>query len=362
MLKITLLLKIFLILFLFESVVLNGQEYKTVNCNDKLPDAGWQRVRQLFYCPTNFPDYTMVMMHRGLWTDVPENSLAAVKNAIAFSDAEPNRPGFIELDIMKGANGVLFCFHDFYLDRLTTGSGQIKDGQKNIYKTYDEIKGYNLKREGVIFENEHIPTLADALELIKQSSSLMVNLDKVEDYLPTAIDLVIKKGMQERVITKGAWAKHKTPDELLASLGSYAHKDLVLKIYTPIIYENNVEDDEVTKDIIDQWLAIDGFPGFQINYKTYNSDVFTKNNFDGMNLIDYLKSRNVRIGIFSDWPDNCQGTWATATTGYSNTAATTKDRRGEWEYVNEHGANFIISDGAGPLLNFLEVAGKRIAD
>ncbi len=356
MIKLKFLLKTFIILLIFESTTVQSQNYQIVDCNDPLPPSGWERTRHLFYCPDSYPDYTIIMMHRGLWTKSPENSLGAMREAIRFRNTGVNTPGYVELDIQKGINGTMYLFHDFFLDRLTTGTGRVYDSNKKAYMTYNEIKNYSLVREGKTFSGEHIPTLSEVLDIIKPSS-LLVNLDKVESFLPQAIDLVIEKEMEERVITKGVWRNHKTPNDLRAFLGTYAHIDLILKIYTPIIYENNI--DEVTKDIIDQWLAIDGFPGFQINYKTYNSRVFTENKFDGKNLIEYLKSKNVRVGIFSDKPDNCQGTWATATRSYNNNAATDADRRGEWEYIYEHGANFIITDGAPPLLSFLKIAGKR---
>ena len=356
MLKFKLLLKTFIVLLIFESTEVQSQTYQKVNCNDPLPTSGWQRTRHLFYCPDSYPDFTILMMHRGIWSDVPENSLVAIQKAIDFNNASLDSAGFIELDIQKSIDGTLYLFHDFYLDRLTTGTGKVYNAQRQSFKTYDQIKGYSLKREGVVFPNEHIPTLSQALDLIKPSS-LMVNLDKVETFLPEAIDLMIQKGMQERVITKDRWINNKTPDALRTSLGNYAHKELILKIYTPIIYENNIND--VTKTNIDQWLAIDGFSGFQVNYKTKNSPVFTQKKFDGKNLIEYLKAHNVRVGIYNEIPDNCQGSWSPSTRSYRNNNATEEDRRGDWEYINNNGANFIISDGAAPLLSFLKIAGKR---
>ena len=59
--------------------------------------------------------------HRGLHSDsVPENSLAAAQAAIAAGLG-------VECDIQRSADNLPIVFHDWDLDRLTSGTGPIED-------------------------------------------------------------------------------------------------------------------------------------------------------------------------------------------------------------------------------------------
>lgn len=58
--------------------------------------------------------------HRGADVD-RENTLAAYEAAVEAGF------GYLELDVQSTADGVLVCFHDDTLDRVTTGSGRIAD-------------------------------------------------------------------------------------------------------------------------------------------------------------------------------------------------------------------------------------------
>ena len=40
----------------------------------------------------------------------------------------------VELDLMKTANGQVFLMHDWHLDRLTNGSGILRDADWRFYK------------------------------------------------------------------------------------------------------------------------------------------------------------------------------------------------------------------------------------
>lgn len=91
----------------------------------------------------------MYIAHRGLHNSVmPENSLAAFKNAIDHGYA-------IELDIQMTKDNVLIILHDFDTLRMT--------GVKKVItkSTYEEIKKLSLKET-----KEHIPTLQSVLDLV----------------------------------------------------------------------------------------------------------------------------------------------------------------------------------------------------
>ncbi len=53
----------------------------------------------------------------------PENTLAAVRSALALSTA----PGFVEIDVYSTADGELAVIHDSTLDRTTDKSGAVAE-------------------------------------------------------------------------------------------------------------------------------------------------------------------------------------------------------------------------------------------
>ena len=88
--------------------------------------------------------------HRGAKGYVSENTLASFQKALDL-----NVYG-IELDVHVCASGELVVFHDFTLDRITNGSGEIHNF------SLEELK--KLKVDGV-FE---IPTLEEVLNLVNR--------------------------------------------------------------------------------------------------------------------------------------------------------------------------------------------------
>jgi glycerophosphoryl diester phosphodiesterase len=97
--------------------------------------------------------------HRGLHGgDIPENSLAAYKNAI------DNGYG-IEIDVQLSSDGEIFVFHDPDAKRMCGVN-------KKIFEmTAEEIKSLRLNNT-----NEHIPTLAEVLSLVDGSVPLLIEI------------------------------------------------------------------------------------------------------------------------------------------------------------------------------------------
>lgn len=97
--------------------------------------------------------------HRGLHGgDIPENSLAAYKNAI------DNGYG-IEIDVQLSSDGEIFVFHDPDAKRMC-------GVDKKIFEmTAEEIKSLRLNNT-----DEHIPTLAEVLSLVDGSVPLLIEI------------------------------------------------------------------------------------------------------------------------------------------------------------------------------------------
>jgi glycerophosphoryl diester phosphodiesterase len=96
--------------------------------------------------------------HRGAKGHVAENTLASIQKAIELG------VDGVEIDVHRCASGELVVFHDFTLDRMTNGSGEISKFP------YRELK--KLKTTG----NYEIPTLAQVLAFVDNKCLLNVEL------------------------------------------------------------------------------------------------------------------------------------------------------------------------------------------
>lgn len=100
-----------------------------------------------------------VVAHRGAWHGAPENSLAAIENAIVIG------VDIVELDVRKSADGELFLMHD---DTLLRMAGVDRDAETF---TMAELQSIALRAddggEGRALTDQRIPTLKQALEIIR---------------------------------------------------------------------------------------------------------------------------------------------------------------------------------------------------
>lgn len=110
----------------------------------------------------NRPERVLVAAHRAAHNAYPENSLAAMNEAIRIG------VDIIETDVRETKDGVLVCMHDGTIDRTTTGKGKVED------LTYAELQQYFLLYNGKP-TLEKIPTFKEALQLIK--GKIMLDID-----------------------------------------------------------------------------------------------------------------------------------------------------------------------------------------
>ena len=112
---------------------------------------------------------TKVWAHRGASGYRPENTLEAFELAI--------RQGAdgIEMDVHTSADGELIVMHDENVDRVTDGTGLIKDS------TPAEPSGIY-----------HIPTLAEVLELMR-TTDMMINIELKNS-------ICFYPGMEEKIL------------------------------------------------------------------------------------------------------------------------------------------------------------------
>jgi glycerophosphoryl diester phosphodiesterase len=125
--------------------------------------------------------------HRGYPSKHPENTL------ISFQAACELNFSHLELDVQLSKDGVPVVIHDTSVNRMTdNGKGQVKD------LTLAQLK------ELTINGTERIPTLEEALDLLKDRIIVDIELKQMGNLYPgmeqLVLDMVKQKGMQEQVL------------------------------------------------------------------------------------------------------------------------------------------------------------------
>lgn len=111
-----------------------------------------------------------IVAHRGGTTLFAENSLAAIANAVSLGvDA-------IEIDIRLCKDSTIIVCHDDNIDRVTNGSGKIKD------MTYKDILAFPLVFKGKLTD-QVIPSLEDVLRLVDKKVELYIEIKEGSPFL-----------------------------------------------------------------------------------------------------------------------------------------------------------------------------------
>ncbi len=114
-----------------------------------------------------------IIAHRGFSGAAPENTMSAFNRAIDIG------ADMIETDVQMTKDGVLVLFHDDDIGRITGNIGEIAD------YTYEELLNMDFGAwfdEAQTFKGEKIPTLAEALELIRRSDlSIYLELKDISE-------------------------------------------------------------------------------------------------------------------------------------------------------------------------------------
>ncbi|EGV44580.1 glycerophosphodiester phosphodiesterase [Bizionia argentinensis JUB59] len=223
---------------------------------------------------------TKVFGHRGAKGYLAENTLESIEKALSF-----NVDG-IEIDVHVCASGELVVFHDFTLDRMTNGTGEVGKHSLLELQTLTVNGGYQ------------IPTLVDVLSLINKNCILNIELkgkntavktcEIVEDYVKNHgwnyKDFIISS-FQHTELENAFQINKKIPLAVLTKASVSEAIDFAKTIETNIIHPNFAL---LTTDNV----KLAQSQGYQINTWTVN-DVDT-----------ILRMKNYGVdGIISDVPD-----------------------------------------------------------
>ena len=131
--------------------------------------------------------------HRGASGYAPENTLEAFELA-----ARQGAHG-VELDVHFSRDGEIVVTHDEAIDRVSDGSGLVRD------MTLSQLKRFAFNKTHPEYANARIPTLREVYELLLPLG-LTVNVELKTSRVPypgleaACIDLAAKMGMTQRVL------------------------------------------------------------------------------------------------------------------------------------------------------------------
>lgn len=147
------------------------------------------------------PARTLVFAHRGFGVWGPDNSLYAVKGAL-----DAGMDG-VDVDGQFTRDRELVIFHDLSVDRLTSGSGKVRDKTLKEMLALDLGPKYDSRLTGA-----YVRTFEDFVRTVRGRGILMVEL-KVTGSAPTGIEQYAVEIIQRY----------------------HAHADVILSSFNPLV-------------------------------------------------------------------------------------------------------------------------------
>lgn len=188
-----------------------------------------------------------VIGHRGGRALAPENTLAAIRNAIKLG------ADYVELDIRATRDGQLVIMHDRSVDRTTNGTGDVKELDFATIRALDAGSKFSAQYAG-----EKVPTFDECLALCKGKINIYV--DHKEAPTDQVLAAIKKHGMEKHVVvyngTDGlkAWKQLDSHIPVMPSLPhEYRHAGGIAeyeKILPAEVLDGNIV--EWTKELVDE--------------------------------------------------------------------------------------------------------------
>jgi glycerophosphoryl diester phosphodiesterase len=134
-----------------------------------------------------------IFAHRGARRVAPENTLPA------FAAALDMGADGIELDVHRTADGRLVVIHDFFVDKTTSGQGEVAQ------MAYDDIARLDAGSHfAPCFAGTPVPTLAEVLDLVDNRCRINIEIKSLDLYGSDASDgvaaMIRYRNLYEQVI------------------------------------------------------------------------------------------------------------------------------------------------------------------
>jgi glycerophosphoryl diester phosphodiesterase len=110
---------------------------------------------------------TLIIAHRGDSAHRPENTLCSFASALEVG------ADLVELDVQLTADGQVIVIHDVRVDRTTNGTGDVRQMQLSEVRA---LSAGHPSQFGADYAGERVPTLAEALSLMRGRARVMIEL------------------------------------------------------------------------------------------------------------------------------------------------------------------------------------------
>ncbi|SDU36460.1 glycerophosphodiester phosphodiesterase family protein [Jiangella alkaliphila] len=255
----------------------------------------------------------MVIAHRGYWRGAPENSIAAIEQAIERG------AHVVEIDVQRTADGHLVLMHDTTVNRTTNGTGAVSS------LTLAQIKALRLREHlggaQAAVTGHQVPTLEEALAVVKDRA--MVNLDKGWPFRDQEYELLVETGTLRNAIFKS--------DAPVAEVEAFLARDPEI-LYTHVVGDGNA-------------ASIGTFADDAGRPQAYEL-VFDR-------LTDPQIQPSTVAGIREDARVWINTMWYGLAAGYTDERSLTDPAEGWEPVVERHGASMIQTDDQDALVDWL---------
>lgn len=257
----------------------------------------------------------LVASHRSDWRNHPENSIPAMKSAIAMG------VDIIEIDLAMTKDSVLVICHDRTLDRTTSGKGKVSDW------TYDSISNLTLRSGHACRTDIKMPTLREALEVCKDK--VVVNIDKGYEYFDKVLAITDEMGVTDQMIIKGNKPLKKVNEKIDGRM-----------VYFPIVDYNKKN----AQKLADDYLSSGIVPvAFEVVWPEYTPEVQA--------TLKKIHDTGAKLWVNS--------LWSTHNAGLCDDAAMYGNPAEIYGKLLETGATMVQSDRPQLLLEYLRSIGRH---
>lgn len=255
----------------------------------------------------------MVIAHRGYWRGAPENSIAAIEQAVERG------AHVVEIDVQRTADGHLVLMHDTTVNRTTNGTGAVSS------LTLAQIKALRLREHlggaQAAVTDHQIPTLEEAMAVVKDRA--MVNLDKGWPFRDQEYDLLVETGTLRNAIFKS--------DAPVAEVEAFLARDPEI-LYTHVVGDGNA-------------ASIGAFTDAAGRPQAYEL-VFDR-------LTDQQIQPGTVAGVREDARVWINTMWYGLAAGYTDERSLVDPADGWESVVDRHGASMIQTDDQDQLVDWL---------
>lgn len=239
------------------------------------------------------PHAVVVIAHRGNHVSVPENTLAACREAIRVG------ADYVEVDLRTTKDGKMVLLHDTKVDRTTDGKGPLSE------LTWKQVKRLRIKsKDGAEYR---IPTFEEILKLCRGKMNIYLDFKNADSAKTWA--LIQRTHMEKQVVVYlnkeeqyHAW-KATAPDlPLMTSLPDQYRTDEGLATFLKkmdVQILDNLQTPELVREAkslgVDVWLDVQSPLEGPVSWKAaLQKGVVGLQTDHPEALIQYLKSQNMR--------------------------------------------------------------------